>query len=160
MFKLESNPYLEEAIQSPNHTGQKSRILPNCSVIISSQSTEDTIPDMELGTTQYVCCFVCSRLCRTHFSDQWRKMCNISCQLTHISKRQRDPCINYNFNQNAAYTLQVYNFHRFLVLPLPDTIPPPPLVHKKVRVVYWNHHVHLSGLFSRRYVLNCWTFHY
>ena len=51
--EIESHPYLEEAIQSPYQTGQKSHILPNCSVIISGQSTEDMITDMDFGMTQY-----------------------------------------------------------------------------------------------------------
>ena len=48
-------------------TGQKSHILPNCSVIISGQSTLDTISDMELGMTQYalsvsVCTYIYIRI--------------------------------------------------------------------------------------------------
>ena len=54
MSEIEFNLYLEEAIQTPYQTGQKSRILPNCSVIISGQSTENMIPDIEFRTTQYV----------------------------------------------------------------------------------------------------------
>ena len=40
----------------------------------------------------FVMC-VNSRLYCTHFSCHWRKIRNVSLQLTHISKRQRDPCL-------------------------------------------------------------------
>ena len=39
----------------------------------------------------FVMC-VNSMLYRTHFSCHWRKIRNFSHRLTHISKRQRDPC--------------------------------------------------------------------
>ena len=44
-----------------------------------------------------------SRLYCTHFSCHWRKIRNVSCQLTQISKRQRDPC--YRHGQIHGFAL-------------------------------------------------------
>ena len=40
----------------------------------------------------WLCVCVNFRLCCTHFSCHWRKICNVSRQLTQISRRQRYPC--------------------------------------------------------------------
>ena len=53
----------------------------------------------------FVMC-VNSRLYCTHFSCHWRKIRNVSCQLTQISERQHDPCSMYSLlllNWNTHY---------------------------------------------------------
>ena len=52
-----------------------------------------------------------SRLYCTHFSWHWRKICNVSHQLTQISKRQLDPCERY-----VCIVTVVYYHERYVLL--------------------------------------------
>ena len=52
LIRTLTNPYLEEESVSVS-VRPEIAYLPKLIVIISGQSTEDTIPDMQFGATQY-----------------------------------------------------------------------------------------------------------
>ena len=50
----------------------------------------------------WLCICVNFRLCSTHFSCHWCKICHILCWSTQISKRQHDPCL-LSGNKNTTF---------------------------------------------------------
>ena len=47
------------------------------------------------------------RLCCTHFSCHWRKICNVSGQLVQISRRQRDPWMSKKEKEIITLTVRI-----------------------------------------------------